>query len=139
MKKSVVFLFIGIVLTCLGFYQFWQYENNSVTVEATVSDIETKEGDSDSASAFRHIYYGDYTVDGKEYKNKKLATRYSNEYMPDMHIGDKIEIVVDASNPGRRMTEGGIFGMVGLVMVVWNAVAISKIKTADKENEAVNK
>ncbi len=133
MKTHIIFLVIGIVLVSLGFVQFWQYENNSITVEATITDIKTHEVNDDSTDRYRYTYYGDYTVDGKEYKNVKLKTEYSSEMYPDNHVGDKMELVVNAENPGRKMTEGGIFGTVGLVMVVWNAIAIAKVKKANKE------
>jgi hypothetical protein len=61
MKKYIIALIAGIVLFSLGAYQFIQYEENSLTVTATISDIETVETD----DGYRYPYYVDYTVDGE--------------------------------------------------------------------------
>jgi hypothetical protein len=132
-KTNLICLIIGIILASLGFYQFWQYENNSITVEAIITEIDSREINDDTTDRYEFKYYGNYTVNGKEYKNVQLKKEYSSEMMPDYHTGDKLEIVVNADNPGRKMSEGGFFGTVGLVMIVWNGVILSKAK---KTNQA---
>ena len=114
MKIKIICLVIGILITVLGFIQFWRYENNSITVEATVTEIRTREDtDSDNTGdRYSHVYYGEYTIDGKKYDKVHLKTEHSNDMMPKNHKGDEIEIVVDSSNPGRKMAEGGIFNLI---------------------------
>lgn len=134
MRHNYTLLIIGVILLVLGFIQFSNYENNSITVTATVSDIE--DGSFDDELGYRRIYYGDYTVDGKVYTHVKLATLYEDSsFTYKHHIGDTMEIVVSKDDPGKKMSEGGLFSTVGLVLVVWNWVAISKAKKAAKKQK----
>lgn len=130
MKKSVIILIVGLVVFFLGVYQNYQYEEQSLKVKATITDIETEDDDD---GGYKHTYYGKYEVDGKTYKNKKLQTRYDNSYMPDKSVGDTIKITVDPENPNRKVAEGGIFGVVGLIMTVCGIVMVVKDKKAKEK------
>ena len=125
MKKHMIILIVGLVLFFLGAYQNYKYEEQSLKVKATITDIETKD---DPDGGYRHTYYGKYKVDGKTYRNKKLQTKYDNAYVPDEAIGDTIKITVDPENPNRKVAEGGVFGVVGLIMTVCGIVMCVKNK-----------
>lgn len=135
MKKALIILIVGAILAGLGFYQFVQYEENSIVVDAVVTDIKTKE---DSEGDFIHTYYGKYTVNGKEYTNVKLQKGYSeSRYDYNLHVGDTVELRVNPQNPAKKVAEGGLFGTVGLVMVVYGAVLRSNAKKAAKASQTV--
>ncbi len=135
MKVKIICLIIGIVLTVLGFIQFWNYENSSITVEATVTEIRDRVQSMDDVCDYRYVYYGEYTVDGEKYEKVKLKTEQTNDPEPKHKIGDKLEIVVDSKNPGHKMAEGGVFGTVGIVMIVWNMIALCNVKKKEKTAE----
>ena len=122
MKRNLIFLIVGVVLFTVGLCLNLRYEETSIVVQATVTDIDTKET---SDGEYRHVYYGEYTVDGKIYENKKLTTQYSDSETPDeLLVGDVIALRVSPDNPNRKMWEGGFLGAVGLVLTVWNAVVL---------------
>ncbi|MBR5570744.1 MAG: hypothetical protein IKW10_07635 [Oscillospiraceae bacterium] len=133
MKKNRLWLIIGIIIFVLGLYQNNIYENESVKVKAVITDIKV-EDDTDDAS-FRYIYYGDYTVNGKTYTHKKLKTEYGSYSTPNRFTGETISLRVYPDHPGRQVSEGGVFGVVGLVLIVWNAVALRKAKKQEKQPE----
>lgn len=136
MKVTVIFLIIGIILTCVGFYMFMQYEENALTVDAVVTDIDIDEDtDSDSATAYIHTYYGEYTVDGKKYTGVKLQKEYTNSAFPEKHVGDTVEFTVNGDNPGEKAKDGGFFSTAGLVTVVVCAVKLRKYKKLQKASE----
>ncbi len=120
MSKNTVFLIIGIIVFLLGMYQNFQYEENSLIVEATVTRTEIKE-DTDDGSE-RQILYGEYTVNGKKYTDKKLGTRHSDF----LKRGDTVEIRVYPEHPEFKVAEGGVFGVVGFVLIVYNSVKLHK-------------
>ena len=131
--KNIIFLVIGIILFTLGGYQNTIYEEKSLIVKATVTDIKTKE---DYDSGYSHTYYGSYTVDGKTYKNKKLTTYYTNSSFPeDLFVGDTYKIRVYPDNPEKEVAEGGIFITVGVILIVYNSVVLYKRR---KRNKAAN-
>ena len=137
MRKTVIFLVIGIILTSVGFYMFMQYEENAITVDAVVTDIDIEDNDSDSGSAYKHIYYGEYMVDGKKYTDKKLDTRYSNSMFPEQIVGSTIKVTVNGNNPGKIAKDGGFFSTVGVVMVVVCAVKLRKYKKLQKAADLI--
>lgn len=126
MNRNFIFLIVGIVVLSLGFYQNTKYEEGSVIVNAVVTRIETKT-DSDDGSV-KETYYGDYTVDGKEYKDIKLASKYNNY----LTYGDTVEIRVYPDNPGKTVPEGGLFAVIGLVIIVYNGYVLYKQRKARK-------
>lgn len=134
MKRNIIFLCIGIILFALGGYQNIQYEEHSLLVDATVTDIKTEE---DLDSGYKHVYYGSYIVDGKEYKDIELITRYTNSMMPEnLFVGDTVEIRVYPDNPAKKVAEGGIFLTVGAVLIVYNSVVIHKKRKIAKAQNA---
>ncbi len=134
MKRNIIFLCIGLILFILGGYQNIQYEEHSLLVDATVTDIETEE---DIDSGYEHVYYGSYTVEGKEYTDIKLTTRYTNSMMPEeLFVGDTVEIRVYPDDPGKMVAEGGLFITAGVIMTVYNSVKIHKIRKRAKEEKA---
>ncbi len=124
MKRNLIFLIIGLILFALGGYQNIQYEEHSLLVDATVTDIKSKD---DPDGGYTHVYYGSYTVDGTEYTDQKLTTKYTNTMMPeDLFVGDTVELRVYPEKPGKKVAEGGIFITVGVVMTVYNAIVLHK-------------
>lgn len=87
MKKNIIFLIVGIILFSLGGYQNIQYEEKSLTVKATITNIKTKDDTDDGPTSYKHTYYGKYTVDGKKYSNKQLTTRYTSSHIPEYSRG----------------------------------------------------
>ena len=135
MKKNIVWLLIGLILLALGGYQNTQYEENSLLVSATITDIKTVEDTDDGPISYKHTYYGEYTVDGKHYSNKKLETKYTSSHLPDLSRGNTIEIHVNPDNPDKQVAEGGLFIMGGFALIIYNSIAIAlrkknKTKTA---------
>ena len=134
MNKNAIFLIIGIILFILGGYQNIQYEENSLTVPATVTNVKTRDDTDGGPTTYKHTYYGEYEVDGKKYENVKLDTAYTSSYTPKYSVGDQLKIKVYPDNPDTKVPEGGIFLTVGLIMAVWNLVLLVKSKKA-KEAE----
>ena len=135
MKVKIICLVIGIVLTVLGFIQFWNYENRSITVEATITEIRDRVQTMDDVYDYRYVYYGEYTVDGEKHEMVRLKSEHSNDPAPKHKVGDKLEIVVDKKDPGHKMAEGGVFGTVGIVMIAWNMIALCNDKKKKKAAE----
>ena len=133
MKKNTIWLIVGIVLFIMGSYQNTQYEEHSLTVSATITSVKTVDDTDDGPISYKHTYYGDYTVDGKQYTNKKLESKYNSSHIPDLHKGDTIEIRVYPDNPSKKVPEGGWFITVGFIMVVYNIIKIRKLKRMDQE------
>ena len=111
MKKNIVWLVVGIILFSLGGYQNIQYEEKSLLVNATITDIKTVDDTDDGPISYKHTYYGEYTIDGKCYSNKKLTTKYTSSHLPDDKIGSTIGIHVNPENPNKQVAEGGLFIM----------------------------
>lgn len=130
MNKNTLWLIIGIIVFVLGAYQNSIYENESAKVKAVITDIKTRDDSEDTS--YQHTYYGEYTINGKTYKNQKLKTEYGG-YSPDKSKGDTITIRVYPDHPEWQVPEGGLFGVVGLVLIVWNAVALRKNKKQKQE------
>ncbi len=132
MKKNIVWLFVGLILFALGGYQNTQYEDNSLLVSATITDIKTKDDTDDGPISYKHTYYGEYTVDGKHYSNKKLTTKYTSTSLPDLSRGDTIEIRVNPNNPDKQVAEGGLFIVGGFVLIIYNSIVLIKSKKKNK-------
>ncbi len=130
MKKHIIILVVGLTLFFLGVCQNFKYEEQSLKVKATITDIKTKD---DPDGDYIHTYYGKYEVDGKTYKNKKLYTEYGGSYEPNKSVGDTIKITVDPDNPNKKAAEGGVFGTVGLIMTVCGIVMLVKDKKAKEQ------
>ena len=127
MKKHLIILIVGVVLLVLGLCLNLQYEGKGVLVEAVVTDIDTTKT---SDGEYRHVCYGEYEVDGKTY-TKKLTTLYSStDRLDSLSVGDTYEMRISPDNPGKKMLEGGFFGVVGLVMAVWGGVSLRRDKKA---------
>ncbi len=124
MNKQKLWLIIGIVLFLIGTFLNAQYEEHSLTVDATITDIKT-EYNSDDAGSYQHTYYGEYTIDGKTY-TKRLTTSYTDDSTPKYHKGSTMEIKVYPENPSIKMPEGGLFCVVGFVLAVYNGYILWK-------------
>lgn len=134
-KKNIIWLIVGIVVFVMGSYQNIQYEENSLIVSATVTDVKTTDETDDGPISYEHVYYGEYEVDGKMYSDKNLATRHTSDHKPEYPVGSQIEIKVYPDNPGKKVAEGGIFLMVGFGLIIWNSVMLYKIKKAGKQSQ----
>ena len=127
MKLHRICLLVGIAVFVLGLVLNARYEEKSVAVKATITDIETTKT---SDGEYRHVCYGEYEVDGKTY-TKKLTTLYSStDRLDSLSVGDTYEMRISPDNPGKKMLEGGFFGVVGLVMAVWGGVSLRRDKKA---------
>ena len=133
MKKNKIWLIIGIIIFILGSYQNTQYEEHSLIVDATITRVKTVDDTDDGPISYEHTYYGDYTVDGKEYTNKKLAKKYNSSHIPDLHEGDTIEIRVNPDKPSKMVPEGGWFIMVGFGITIYNIIMIVRAKKRIKK------
>ena len=131
MNKNVIWLLVGILLFTLGLFQNIKYEEGSIKVDAEITRIKTRD---DPDGDYIHTYYGSYEVDGVVYEDQKLDTYYGGDYIPPKSKGDTIRITVDPEKPERKVAEGGIFGTVGLVIVVYNIVKLVKAKKAKEQN-----
>lgn len=131
MKKilnSTTVLILGIVLFLLGSYQGGLYDDaksSGYEIEAKIVDVVVKEEhDSDMIYYYdTYTVYADYTIDGKDYTHVKVG-----KYTEPKYIGDTITVVVNPEDPGRKMTEGGIFATVGFIMIVGAVVSKAKKK-----------
>ena len=132
MKIHIILLIIGIVLFFLGGYQNVQYEEHSLLVNATITEIKTIDDTDDGPITYKHTYYGMYTVDGKEYTDKKLATRYTSSFIPDQKKGDTVEIRVYPDNPEKQVAEGGLFSVLGTGLIVYAGIVLFKKRKARK-------
>lgn len=121
-------LIIGIVILCLGLALNMIYEESGIPVTATITRISTRSSD----EGYRHTYYGSYTVGGKEYTDKKLSSSYSSDMSSDRQQGDTMQIVVSES--GRMLPQGGVLGVLGLILVVWNAYKLIRRKKATSDS-----
>ena len=127
MKLHRICLWVGIAVFVLGLVLNVRYEEKSVAVKATITDIDTAKT---SDGEYRHVCYGEYEVDGKTY-TKKLTTLYSStDRLDSLSVGDTYEMRISPDNPGKKMLEGGFFGVVGLVMAVWGGVSLRRDKKA---------
>lgn len=132
MRKAMTFLMVGVVIFIIGLCLNIRYEDYSLVVEATVTEIKTRQT---SDGDYRHVYYGEYTVDGKTYEDQKLTANYSNtEYDTSMSVGDTYEMRVNPHKPARKVMEGGLFGVVGLLLAVYGGVQVRRYRKAEKEN-----
>lgn len=127
MKLHRICLLVGIAVFVLGLVLNARYEEKGVAVKATITDIDTTKT---SDGEYRHVCYGEYEVDGKTY-TKKLTTLYSStDRLDSLSVGDTYEMRISPDNPGKKMLEGGFFGVVGLVMAVWGGVSLRRDKKA---------
>lgn len=124
MKKHIILLIIGIILFSLGGYQNIQYEEHSLVVNATITNIETVNDTDDGPISYKHTYYGNYTANGKEYKNKKLTTKYTSSSLPDFYNDGTVEIRVYPDNPEIKVAEGGLFIMGGFALMIYGGVVL---------------
>ena len=122
--KKLILLLLGIVLLFIGCNKNTEYEDRSVIVNAIVTEIDTDQ-DLDT-HRYEHRYYGDYTVDGKEYTHKLLDTKYTDSSFSGSYVGDTMEIRVKRDKPNRRSTDGGLFIVGGVVLIVFGIVAIKE-------------
>lgn len=122
--KKLILLLLGIVILVVGCHKNIQYEDHSIVVNATVTEIDTDQ-DLDTYR-YTHHYYGDYTVDGTEYTHKLLDTKYTDSSRSGSYVGDTIEIRVNPDKPNRRSTDGGLFIVGGVVLIVFGIVAIKE-------------
>lgn len=127
--KKIFWLLVSIVILILGFYQNNRYEYHSITVNATVTKVDTYRDDDEGPIKYHHTYYGKYTVNGKTYKNKKLASNYTDADRPSHPKGSTIEIRVNSKNPDKKVPEGGIFIVVGVLMTIYNFITLSGNRT----------
>lgn len=116
--KKLILLIIGIVILVVGCRKNIQYEDHSIVVNAIVTEIDTDQ-DLDDYD-YTHYYYGDYTIDGKEYTHQLLDTKYSDSSWSGSYVGDTIEIRVKPDKPGRRSTDGGLFIVGGVLLIVYS-------------------
>ncbi len=125
---STGILILGIVIFLLGCIQPSRYERakeSGYEIEATVVKVVEKIEDSfEGPSSTTYTIYVDYSVDGNEYKNIKVAKYYDTD---KYSVGDTIIIVVNPNNPEKMMFEGGIVCVIGFIIVVF--AIILKIKT----------
>ena len=128
MKKTTIVLIIGIIFFLAGTYQNAQYETakeNGYEVDAIVTRVDIDRSN-DVTEDDKYVVYGDYEVDGEEYKNKRLD-KTTKKYVK----GDTYKVVVNPDSPGKKMAEGAFFSLVGFVMIV--GAIISKRKAKKKE------
>ena len=130
MKKTTIALIVGIVIFFIGCIPVALYEQG-VEVTAKVTRIETKE-ESDSDLSYTYLsytLYGDYTVNGKEYKDQKLNKVYEK---PELENGT-YKVVVNPES-GKPMYEGGILCVAGFITVICALIcARSNKKKPQKE------
>lgn len=126
MKKHIIILIIGIVVFGMGIYQNTQYEENSLMVTATITDIKTVDETDEGPISYEHTYYGEYTVDGEEYSNKKLKTSHTSSITPDFNEGDTIDIRVQIDDPSKKVAEGGLFIVGGFTVTIYSIVVLIK-------------
>ncbi len=132
MKSTTIALLIGIAIFLVGCIQPSLYEDakeSGYEVEATVVDVDIRE-DTDMDSGFTstvYTVYGDYTVDGKEYKHEKIGKYYDSP----RYVGEKIMVVVDPKS-GTPMFEGGILCTIGFVVMVIALLCMRANKKAKK-------
>lgn len=133
-SKSKWILIVGIVILVIGMALNLRYEDaaeRGYEVEAEVVEVVHKERyDPDTGTEDRYIVYADYTVDGKEYTHKKVGT-----YAQPKHEGDIIEVVVNPENPKVMLPEGGLFGVVGMLMTIYGIICVRREKKA-AQNQA---
>lgn len=132
---SVVFL-VGTIKP--GYYDY--AKASGYEIEATVTEVIFKEDwDSDPiTNQDTYVVYGDYTVDGKEYKHVKIG-RFPQHYS----VGETITAVCDPNNPEKMISEGGILCTVGFVIAGFGLIslisgAIKKIKEKKKSSNTGN-
>lgn len=131
MKKHTIWLAVGAIVFCVGLGINFIYENKSVAVEAVITGVDTTDT---SDGDYRDAYYGTYTVDGETVTDKKLCTLYRSPGEDYAHpVGDTYELRVNPDRPNRKAPEGGVFGVVGLVLVVYHGVMIRRHKRMVKK------
>ncbi len=125
-KKSTIILVIGIIIFSLGAYQNIRYEDakdSGYSVEATVTRVKVHEHDDGDT----YTLWGEYEKDGKTYSNVKLGL--FTEYRK---VGEIVKLVVNPDAPTKKMAEGGLFGVIGLVITVAALIRKHKEKKAEK-------
>lgn len=131
--KNLIFLIVGIIMFSLGAYQNTQYEENSLIVMATITHVETTDETDDGPISYKHTYYGEYTVDGKLYTDKKLGSSYTSSSFPPNVRGDLIEIRINPENPDKKVAEGGLFATAGFVLIIYNGIKVLGSRKTKKE------
>lgn len=135
MKKFIIWLVVGIILFGLGGYQNIKYENLFVDVDATVTNINTVDDSDDGPTGYKHIYYGEYTLDGKKYTDVELTTKYTSSISPDHPEGSTISIRVNPDDPSGDASDGGLLIVAGFIVIGWSIVILVKAK---KNKDAVS-
>jgi len=131
MKKAIL-LIIGVILLAIGGFQNTRYEDQSITVTAVITRVDTDDRTDDGPISYKHTYYGEYTVDGKTYTDVELAAKYTSDSTPDPSVGGTMDIQVSPEDPGETLSDGGIFIVAGMVLVVWGIVSIVKARKKAK-------
>ena len=119
--KKLLLLLLGIVLLFIGCSKNTEYEDRSVIVNATITEIDSDQ-DLDTYR-YKHRFYGDYTIDGKEYTHKLLDTKYTDSSYSGSYVGATMEIRVKRDKPNRRSTDGGLFIVGGIVLIVCGIIS----------------
>ena len=114
---ELAILMVGIILFNFGLSINRQY-NNSITVNATITNIHTSDP-IDAGDSYSHTYYGNYSVNGENYTNKLLETFYNGSHDPKHKIGDTIDIKVNSENPNKIATDGGLLLFLGLSIIIF--------------------
>jgi hypothetical protein len=64
-----------------------------------------------------YTVYGDYEFEGKEYTHVRIG-KYSEPH----YKGEMIEAVVNPRNLSKTITEGGVFNVIGFVVIIYAVV-----------------
>lgn len=147
-----VFSFIGILFALIGtvfliagiiaFDQSQKFFSRSVQTDAVITQIKTERYRSNGKYRTRHNVWVEYTVDGEQYE------QLINYYNSNMCKGDIITIDFDPENPSKIMSRsgsnlvfmiiipmGGLFLILGLILVFRNVISGSKKKKLIENGE----
>ena len=89
-------------------YENKNYEEDFVTITATISDIISEK----KRDSYTHEVYVTYEYDGEVYENMRF-----NMYSSDMYVGKEIEILCDSEHPD-RITAKGTHQALGFFYIV---------------------
>lgn len=94
---GIIFFIVGIIWLVSGS----RFKQNAVEVSAVIQEIKSYR---DSDGDIRHSVYVNYSYNGQYYEAVNLS-----EYSSSMYVGKEITIMIDPDNPGKNMTNLGLY------------------------------
>ena len=141
--SGLITAIIGAILIFAGFGANISYKENTITVNAKITRIESETDHGGEFTSYDHLYYGEYTVNDTKYTDIVILEDSSaNSPNPKYSVGDILTIKVNKDNPETLAGNGTMLFIVGGVLIACSAFFFylyRNIKNTRKRKELLAK